>query len=148
MSSTTQAENIGDTVARLSVSYETRLESMLLADNSVRQVGYCLELCGRDGDGPPLSPGDERSKEIYRALREIALQVVPEEDHDCQFELDGSYSSLHYDNNPKSPAKVHLAIYIFHKDGFERPIDSGLAQGLHELECRLQDLGIHNGNGR
>jgi hypothetical protein len=148
MSSNSLAEQTQDMVEQFSVCYGVCAESTVLCDHSIRQIGYCLDLYGRDGNGPPLSPGDERSKEIYRALREIALQVVPEEDHDCRFELDEFYPSLQYSNNPKSPARVPLTIHILHKNGFHRPIDAVVTQALHELEDRLKYLGVHHGNGR
>jgi hypothetical protein len=148
MKSTSLPEHTREIVHRFSVSYDVRPESMVLHDHTIRQVGYCVDLYGADGDGPPLSPGDERSKEIYRALREIALQTVQEEDHNCRFELDGFYSSLHYDSDPKSPARVQLTIYILHRNGSERPINAGVAQALHKLEDRLKHLGIHHGIGR
>jgi hypothetical protein len=137
-----------DIVERFSICYGTCPESTVLRDHSIRQVGYCLDLYGRDGNGPPLSPGDERSRTIYRALREIALQIVPEEDHDCRFELDEFYPSLQYGNNPKGPARVPLTIHILHKNEFDRPIDAAVTQALHELEGLLRCLGVHHSNGK
>ncbi len=146
MNSTLLADHTAEIVQRFSVSYAVRAESTVLHDHTIRPVGFCVELFGRDGDGPPLSPGDERSREIYRGLRNIALQVVPHENHDCQFELDDFHPSLHYGTNPRGPAKVRLAIYILHRNGFDRPIDADVTQALHKVEDRLKELGIHHGN--
>jgi hypothetical protein len=148
MSSTLVAGQIQDMVERFSVCYAVCADSTVVRDHSIRQVGFCLDLYGRDGNGPPLSPGDERSKEIYRTLREIALQIVPEGGNDCRFELDKFYPSLQYGNNPRSPARVQLTIHILHKNGFDRPIDAAVTQALRELEDRLRYLGIPHANGR
>ncbi len=145
MARTPRPEHLREIIHRFSVCYEVRTESTLLHDHKICQVGFCLDLCGRDGSGPPLSPGDERSKEIYRGLREIALQIVPEEEQDCRYELDDFHPSLHYPNQGGSRARVQLEIHILHRNGFDRPLDADETRALREMEDRLTNLGVHRG---
>jgi hypothetical protein len=143
MTSTQTLEHVREIVHRFSVYYEVGPESTVLHDHAIRQVGFCLGLCGRDGQGPPLSPGDERSKEIYRGLREIAMQIIPAEERECRYQIDEFRPSLHYPNFGGSRATVQLEIHILHKHGFEQPIDAGETRALKEMEDRLKNLGIH-----
>jgi hypothetical protein len=143
MTSTQTLAHARDIVRRFSVYYEVRPESTLLHDHTIRQVGFCVDLYGRDGQGPPLNPGDERSKEIYRGLWEIASQIVPEEQEDCRYQLDGFDASLHFDSHGSKCGRVQLKIHILHKHGFEQPIDAGETRALKEMEDRLKNLGIH-----
>lgn len=145
MTSTQTLEHAKDIVRRFSVYYEVRPESTLLHDHTIRQVGFCFDLYGWDGQGPSLYPGDERSKEIYRGLREIALQIVPEEQEDCRYELDDFDASLHYDSHGSKYGRVQLKIHILHKDGFQQPIDAGETRARREMENWLKNLGIYHG---
>jgi hypothetical protein len=145
MTSTHTLEHVREIVRQFSVYYEVRPESMLLHDHTIRQVGFCVDLYGRDGQGPFLCPGDERSKEIYRGLREIALQIVPEEQEDCRYQLDDFDASLHYDSHGSKYGRVQLKIHILHKDGFQQPIDAGETRARREMEDRLRNLGIYRG---
>ena len=145
MASTPPTEHVRQIVDRFSVYYDVRPESTVLHDHSIRQVGFCLDLYGRDGQGPPLSPGDERSKEVYQGLREIALQIMPDKEHECRYELGEFHSSLLYSNHGSSHACVPLEIHILHKSGFDRPVDAGESRALREMEERLKNLGVYRG---
>jgi hypothetical protein len=145
MESISQAEHFREIAQRYSVSYQVYPESRVLRDGTLRQVGFCLELYGRNGDGRPLSPGDERAAEIYRGLRQIALQIAPQQAEACYYQVDGSNSLLVY-GNPSSPrGSVLLEIHILHSDDCERPLDEDEIHALHEVEERLQELEVHRG---
>lgn len=145
MTSTQTSEHVREVVHRFSVSYEVRPESAVLHDRTIRQVGFCIDLCGRDGQGPPLSPGDKKSKEIYRGLREIAMQIIQAGECECHYQIDEFQPSLRYPNNGGSRATVQLGIHIHHKHGFQQPIDADETRALRMIEDRLKDLGIHRG---
>lgn len=143
MASTPTMKHITELAHQFSVCYEVWPESAVPRDHTTRQVGFCLELHGRDGDGSPLSPGDDRSKEIYCGLREIAMRVVPEEKDGCRYKLGEFDASLHYAKSWRSPATVQLGIHILHNNGSYRTVDASETRALRETEDRLKNLGIY-----
>ena len=147
MSGVPTAEHVTEIVRQFSVSYEVRAESMLLRDHTIRQVGFCLDLYGRDGVAH-LSPGDERSKEIYQGLCEIASRIVAEEPVDCRYELGEFDSALRYGNSARDGGSVRLVIHIVHQNGFEQPVDPAETRALRELQGQLETLGVHQGGMR
>ena len=145
MTSTTQPEHIREIVHRFSVFYEVYPESTVLHDHTIRQVGFCVDLCGRPPQGINVSPRCARSKEIYRGLSEIARWVIPEEEFECCYELDGFDASLHCGNGAQDRGSVQLEIHILHEHGFDRPLDECELRALREVEDRLKNLGVDRG---
>ena len=145
MTSTTRPEHIREIVHRFSVFYEVYPESTVLHDHTIRQVGFCVDLCGRPPRGKNVSPGCARNKEIYGGLSQIASWVIPEKDFECCYELDGFDASLQCDEGAQDCGSVQLEIHILHQHGFDRPLDECELRALREVEDRLENLGVYRG---
>ncbi len=145
MTSTTRLEHIREIVNRFSVCYEVYPESTVLHDHTVRQVGFCVDLCGRPPLGTNVSPGYAPSEEIHGGLSQIASWVIPEKDFECCYQLDGFDTSLHCGSRAQDCGSVQLEIHILHQRGFDRPLDECEVRALREVEDRLENLGVCRG---
>lgn len=139
------AENtssISELARRFQVHWDVSPEYVFI-NHEKRQIGFELDLSGTHGNGATqLEPGGEKCREIYRALIQIAEDVLPQGTKDTSHQLEPYDQSVYYSTKHGNRPEVVLRIRITHRKAFERPVDSDQIQFLNDLQQRLEDKGI------
>lgn len=134
--------SISELASRFKVYWDV-LPEYIFINHEKRQIGFMLELSGTLEDvAGHLEPGGEKCREIYRALNQIAEEVLPQGTKDTSHQFEPYDQSVYYSSKHGNRPEVVLRIRITHRKAFERPVDSDQIQYLNELQKRLEDVGI------
>jgi hypothetical protein len=75
-------------------------------------------------------------------LRRIALEVVPRDDRPSRTEVGPFRPALYESRVVPESDEVSVTIRLFHRDGYDRPVDVCEERCLKEIRSRLLALGI------
>ena len=142
MPSTTSSstEELASLVQRYRVCWEVWPECIVLRGDR-RQVGFVLELSGTFESGTDYPYPDWVARQrVFAALRQIAEAILPREKRPSGYEVDSDDQALHYSRVRGSRPDVSVAIHIYHRQGFEQPVDDCEVRCLTEMEQRLKEL--------
>ena len=134
-------EELAALAQRHRVCWEVWPECIVLRGEK-RQVGFVLELSGtfETDTGYPYPDWVARQR-VFAALRQIAEAILPREKRLSGYEVDSDDQAFHYSRVRGSRPDVSVAIHIYHRQGFERPVDPCEIRCLKEMEQRLKELG-------
>jgi hypothetical protein len=136
-------ERVEDVARQFHVHYEVHPESVALRDQSIRQVGFRLELHAGVGTDSGARLGDDQCREAILGLLDVSSFLVPAAEGDCCYEVSGSPTAFYNLGIPQGgQGCVRLDIRVRRREGWERPVNGMEARVLRELEDRLRDLGV------
>ncbi|HUX10362.1 MAG TPA: hypothetical protein VMW51_06935 [Terriglobia bacterium] len=143
MSSTApQSSNIGELINRFQVCWDVWPEYTFI-NHEKRQIGFELDLAGTHEDGSEhAAPGCEKCREIYRALVQIAEDVLPTGNKDTTHQFEPYDQGIHYSPRRGNRPEVILRIRIIHRKAFDSPVDEPQFRYLKELQQHLEERGI------
>lgn len=141
MPSAAQKSSISELINRFHVYWNVWPEYIFIKHEK-RQIGFELDLSGAHGDGAEHpEPSCEKCREIYRALVQIAEDVLPRGKKDTSFQFEPYDQSIHYSARHGNRPEVVLKIRIIHRQAFERPVSVAQLQYLNELQKNLEERG-------
>ena len=141
-------ERLRALVGRHRVCYETWPESLMVNGQHVK-VGFLLELNGIHGhDGDHIRPGCEHCQRTYEDLRQIAEWIMPKEERASYYDVEPFDRALRQTPKRKFRQEVVLGMRILHRHGFDQPIDECEKRCLKEMQQKLAELGVHEGEWR
>ncbi len=119
------------------------VEPELVIRGSVRmKVGFEVHLWAVHPKGARALPGCPKCWDLVDDLRRIAEAVVPPEGRPTRSELEPFRRALYESRVVPNADEVSVTIRLFHKEGYDRPIDACEEQCLKEICGRLRALGI------
>ena len=143
--SNTAPQAMKESVDRFHVRWEA-LPDYYYVKKVKRQIGFNLELTGTHEAGVEHpQPGCEHCRKVWKALKEIADWIVPKEERDTDYEIVPYDQSIHYDALRKFQPEVSLKIWIRHRSGFDREVDTCEVRCLNEMTQRLKEIGARKG---
>jgi hypothetical protein len=145
-----EQDELRELVLRYRVTYDIRPAHTALPDRLLT-IGYDVELLGTHPPGSRvLAPGCPLCVEVWRALRRIALAVLPSDTHRIsRYELEPFDRALHMDMGARDHREdVVLPVEVRHKEGYNEPADVCEERCLHEITADLRALGVQSGRWR
>ena len=137
-----QPSNTRELVKRFHVCWDVWPEYMFIKHEK-RQIGFELDLSGtHEGGEEHPEPGGKNCHEIYRALVQIAEDVLPSGNKDTTHQFEPYDQGIHYSPRRGNRPEVILRIRITHRKAFERPVDAAQFRYLNELQRRLEEQGV------
>lgn len=137
-----ELETLRHLVQRHQVVWEVWPEYQRTEDGKTVQVGFDLTLQGTyDHPLHEPRPGCNECVKVYEDLRRIARWILPKGEHESTYELGAFDGAIHYPPERKHRAEIEFPIRIFHRHGFERPVDACETSCLTEMEEKLKTLG-------
>jgi hypothetical protein len=111
-----------------------------------RTVGFEVLLIGTaEGSEPEISPGDERSHQVYYDLRQIAEFVIAEDEQvRCEIEPFDPFVAL--SPRRKFRKDIVLTIEIGDREQFDNVVLDAEVRSLRRIEQTLRDLGARPGS--
>jgi hypothetical protein len=146
MSLSTEAPaRIRDLVQLHKVCWET-YPHKLPSPSGSRIVGFEVLLIGTaEQTDAPISPGDERSHQVYYDLRQIAQFVIAEDEQvRCEIEPFDPFVAL--SPRRKFRQDIVLTIEIGDREHFDNLIVDAEVRSLRRIEQALRDLGARPGS--
>jgi len=132
-------------VERFEVCWEA-LADCYYVKKQIRQIGFQLELTGTHEEGVERpSPGCERCRRVWRALKMIADWVIPKEIRDSDYDVYPFEQTIQYNRKRKFRPEVSLSIWIRHRSGFDREVDACEERCLNEMMQKLREIGARKG---
>lgn len=111
------------------------------------QIGFQLDLVGtHDHPQTVPDPGCGECVTVYENLKKIGQWIIPKEDRDSRYEIGMFDASMHYASRRKFRRDIVLPIKIIHREGFDRPVDDCEDKCLKEMEEKLKELGVPEGD--
>ncbi len=137
----TKVSILKELVQRFRVCWKVWPEFIYVNDEK-RQIGYELELAGTHEpwvEHP--DPGCDHCQRVFQALREIAERILPREERPSMYEIGPFNQSITYWSLHRKRPDIMLTVKIFHRQGYERPVDECEDRCLKEMEQRLREIG-------
>ncbi len=106
------------------------------------KVGFEVHLWAVHPKGARALPGCPKCWDLVDDLRRIAEAVVPSEDRPTRAELEPFGRALYESRVVPEADEVSVTIHLFHKEGYDRPVDACEERCLKEIRGRLRALGI------
>jgi len=133
--------NLAELVQRFRVCWKAWPEYTYVRGER-RQIGYELELAGTHEQGAcHLEPGCDQCQQTYVALRRIAEHLLPRDDRASTYEIEPFDQAIYFRGLHSNRPDVMLTVKIFHRHGYDRPVDNCEERCLREMEQRLRELG-------
>lgn len=137
-----QESSISKLVKRFHVCWEVWPEYAFIKHEK-RQIGFELDLSGTHGNGGEHpEPGCEECREIYRALVQIAEDVLPKEQADTSHQFEPYDQSIQYSSRHGNRPEVVLRIKIRRRQAFDDPVGPAQLEYLNKLEHDLEERGV------
>lgn len=118
------------------------LRHNILNKGKILQVGFELYLYAQHTEGTEPSPGCEECYELYKKLREIALQVLPVENRPTRYEITPFDSSFHMRSKNDIKTEVQLMLLIIHRSEYLNTVDDCERKCSTEIQKNLKHLGV------
>jgi hypothetical protein len=129
-------------VRKHKVCWESWPEFYLDTNGRKIQIGFELDLVGtHDNPAHFPSPGCDECEKVYDALRQIALWIIPDENHLSRYDIQIFDDALRYAKIRNFRPDVTLILKILHKAEFDQPVDECEVSCLKEMEEKLRKLG-------
>lgn len=136
---------VRDLIQRYKICWEVWPE-WIVDHSHFEKRGFELELLGTHAEGTDhVSPGCDSCVEVYRALREVAKFIIPQDQSlpTC-FEIEPFEPALRYASIRKNRPDVMLEMKIMHRHGLG-PIDECEERCLQRMQNQLDELGAYRG---
>jgi hypothetical protein len=128
-------------VRRYRVCWEVWPEFFTL-NGEKRQVGFTLELsgCPEPEDARPVLDWSVCAR-VFAALHRIAEAILLREKRPTGYAIDPYDQAFHFSRLRQDRPDVNVCIHLYHRQGFEQPVDACEVRCLEEMETRLAELG-------
>lgn len=132
---------LAELVQRFRVCWEVS-RGLHVMGHEIRQIGFSLVLYGTHEPGVehPI-PGCEHCRHVFAALQTIAAYLLPRERRESSYDVGTFDQAIHFARERDNRPDVELAITIYHRHGYERPVDACEIRCLEEMKQRLKELG-------
>ncbi len=137
----TDAVGLSEIARNRHVHFDVEPEMIIRGSERVK-VGFEVHLWAVHPKGARALPGCPKCWELVNDLRRIAEAVVPPEGRPTRSELEPFGRALYDSRVVPGSDEVSVTIHLFHREGYDRPIDACEEQCLKEIRARLRALGI------
>lgn len=139
-------EQLRDLVKKHQVCYEVWPDFLIVGGEKTK-VGFEIQLFGVDEHASAhLLPGCKHCLETYGDMRQIATWILPTEERLSGYEIEPFDQAFHESPKRRLRNEVALSIKIFHRHGFDQPVDRCEEVCLKDLQDNLRRLGIPRGS--
>lgn len=106
------------------------------------KVGFQVTLWAIHDKGARALPGCAKCWDLAADLRQLAEALVPPDDRPSRTELAPFRPALYESRVVPGSDEVSITIRLFHRDGYDRPVDACEERCLKEIRARLLALGV------
>lgn len=132
-------------LARIARSHKVHfdvLPEVVVKTEGRTAVGYEVRLFALHEKGSRALPGCPKCLELVADLQRIAEWIVPHEHRPTVASIEPFQRSLYDSKEVPGTDEVELSIRLFHREGYERPVDPCETRCVKEIRERLKALRI------
>ncbi len=123
------------------VHFDVAPEMVIRGSERVK-VEFEIHIWAVHPKGARALPGCPKCWDLVDDLRRIAESVVPADERPSRTELAPFRPALYESRLVPEADEVSVTIRLFHREGYDRPIDACEERCLKEIRARLHALGI------